>query len=50
MTAPVVGVNSPEQLNELLPAAKLQLTHEEVSMLEEVSGWERSRTEGEGGV
>lgn len=47
MTAPIVGANSVEQLNELLPAAELQLTHEEVSMLDEVSGWERSRTEKE---
>ena len=47
MTAPIVGANSVEQLNELLPAATLSLTPEEVSGLDEVSGWVRSRTEKE---
>lgn len=47
MTAPIVGANSPEQLNELLPAAELQLTQEEVAALDEVSSWARSRTEKE---
>jgi aryl-alcohol dehydrogenase-like predicted oxidoreductase len=47
MTAPIVGANSAEQLRELLPAAELKLTPEEVTRLDEVSGWVRSRTEKE---
>lgn len=47
MTAPIVGANSAEQLNELLPAATLELNPEEVAALDEVSGWARSRTERE---
>ena len=47
MTAPIVGANSVEQLQELLPAAELKLTQEEVSALDEVSGWQLSRTEKE---
>ena len=47
MSAPIVGANSAEQLNELMPAATLELTPEELAALEEVSGWERSRTEKE---
>ena len=47
MTAPIVGANSVEQLNELLPAVELMLTPEEVNTLDEVSGWNRSRTEKE---
>lgn len=47
MTAPIVGANSAEQLRELLPAAELKLTPDEVTRLDEVSGWVRSRTEKE---
>ena len=47
MTAPIVGANSAEQLGELMPAATLTLAPEEVAALDEVSGWERSRTERE---
>lgn len=47
VSAPIVGANSPEQLRDLLPAAKLQLSREEVTKLDELSGWERSRTEQE---
>ena len=47
MPAPIVGANSVEQLAELLPAAARSITPEEVSGLDEVSGWVRSRTEKE---
>lgn len=47
VTAPIVGANSVEQLNELLPAAGLELIQAEVAALDEVSGWARSRTEKE---
>ncbi len=47
MTAPIVGANSAEQLGELMPAATLELTPEELAALDEVSGWARSRTEKE---
>ena len=47
MSAPIVGANSAEQLHELMPAATLELAPEELAALEEVSGWERSRTEKE---
>lgn len=45
MSAPIVGANSVEQLNDLIPAATLQLNSEEITALDEVSGWVRSRTE-----
>ena len=47
MSAPIVGANSAEQLHELMPAATLELAPEELAALEEISGWERSRTEKE---
>lgn len=47
MSAPIVGANSAEQLHELMPAATLGLAPEELAALDEVSGWERSRTEKE---
>lgn len=47
MSAPIVGANSVEQLAELMPAATLELTPAELSALDEVSGWARSRTEKE---
>jgi hypothetical protein len=35
------------QLKDLMPAAALQLSGEEVQVLDEVSSWKRSRTEQE---
>lgn len=37
ITAPILGANSPAQLNELLPAAELELTSKEVRKLDEAS-------------
>ena len=47
MTAPIVGANSVEQLTDLLPAAEVTLSEDEVEKLNEVSSWDRSRTERE---
>lgn len=47
MSAPIVGANSAEQLGELMPAAALELTPEELAALDEASSWTRSRTERE---
>lgn len=47
MSAPIVGANSVAQLDDLLPAATLTLAPEEITALDEVSSWERSRTERE---
>jgi aryl-alcohol dehydrogenase-like predicted oxidoreductase len=48
VTAPIVGANSPGQLRELLPAAALTLSTEEVDRLAKVSSWPRARTELDG--
>ncbi len=45
VTAPIVGANSVEQLQELLPAAELELSEGEVAALDKVSDWERARTD-----
>lgn len=45
VTAPIIGANSVEQLRELLPAATLQLSPEDVAALDKVSDWERARTD-----
>jgi aryl-alcohol dehydrogenase-like predicted oxidoreductase len=47
MTAPIVGANSMEQLHGVLPAATLELSQDDLTRLDEVSGWELSRTEQE---
>ncbi len=47
MTAPIVGANSVAQLQDVLPAAELELTPEQIAALDTVSDWERSRTEKE---
>ena len=47
ITAPIVGANSVSQLQDLMPAVQLQLSAEEVTALNEVSGWPLSRTERE---
>lgn len=47
VTAPIVGANSVAQLADLMPAASLQLSSEEIAALNEVSSWPLSRTERE---
>ena len=47
MSAPIIGANSVAQLQDLLPAATLELSPAEVAALNEASDWERSRTERE---
>jgi aryl-alcohol dehydrogenase-like predicted oxidoreductase len=37
MTAPIIGANSPAQLADLLPAAELTLTPEEIASLDAAS-------------
>ncbi|MHA1943602.1 MAG: aldo/keto reductase [Candidatus Thorarchaeota archaeon] len=39
VTAPIVGANSPEQLEENLKALELKLTGDDINLLNEVSGW-----------
>lgn len=45
MTAPIVGANSPAQLQGLLGAVQLVLTAEDVAEISQVSDWTRARTE-----
>ncbi len=45
MTAPIIGANSPEQLQELMGALELELTEDEVEELSRVSDWRRARTD-----
>ena len=47
VSAPIVGANSVEQLHGVMPAAELELSPSELDRLNEVSGWERTRTEKE---
>lgn len=47
MTAPIVGANNVQQLHDLMPAATLQLSADQVAVLDQVSDWSRSRTERE---
>jgi aryl-alcohol dehydrogenase-like predicted oxidoreductase len=45
VTAPIVGANSIDQLKDIMQAAELKLTPEEVKELSTVSDYKRSRTE-----
>lgn len=47
VSAPIVGANSIEQLRGVLPAATLQLSASDLERLDEVSSWDRTRTEEE---
>ncbi|MDX2003801.1 MAG: aldo/keto reductase [Meiothermus sp.] len=47
MAAPIVGANSVGQLRDLMPAAEVALTADEVRALDEASSWSLSRTERE---
>ena len=40
VTSPIIGANSVQQLQELLPAVEVKLTAEEMARLNEVSAWE----------
>ncbi len=40
VTAPIIGANSVQQLQELLPVVEVKLTAEEMARLNEVSAWE----------
>jgi aryl-alcohol dehydrogenase-like predicted oxidoreductase len=39
ITSPIIGANSPEQLNDILGALKVQLTPEEVEQIDAASDW-----------
>jgi aryl-alcohol dehydrogenase-like predicted oxidoreductase len=39
VTAPIIGANSPEQLEENLNALELKLTDDDINHLNEVSDW-----------
>ena len=39
MTAPIIGANSPEQLNELLGSLEVKLTLEDVEAIDQASDW-----------
>ncbi len=45
MTAPIIGANSVQQLQELLGTVQLTLTDEDLAEITKVSDWERARTE-----
>ena len=45
VTAPIIGANSVEQLQELLGAVTLKLSAEHLAEISKVSDWERARTE-----
>jgi aryl-alcohol dehydrogenase-like predicted oxidoreductase len=47
VTAPIIGANSVAQLRDLMPAADLHLSREEVEALDQASSWPLSRTERE---
>jgi len=47
MTAPIVGANNVEQLQELLSGASLTLSPDDLKEISSVSDWERARTEEE---
>ncbi|HWG83878.1 MAG TPA: aldo/keto reductase [Deinococcales bacterium] len=45
VTAPIVGANSVEQLQDLLGAIEVKLSPEDVAELNQVSDWKRSRAD-----
>jgi aryl-alcohol dehydrogenase-like predicted oxidoreductase len=47
MTAPIIGANTVQQLQDLMPAVDLQLSTDQIATLNEVSSWPLSRTERE---
>ena len=47
MTAPIVGANNVGQLEDSMGAVNVKLSSEDVQAIDEVSGWQRARTENE---
>jgi len=47
VTAPIIGANSVEQLQELLGTLQLELTPDDLAEISRVSDWERARTDRE---
>jgi aryl-alcohol dehydrogenase-like predicted oxidoreductase len=47
MTAPIIGANSVQQLQELLGTVQVKLSPEHLAEISKVSDWERARTEEE---
>jgi aryl-alcohol dehydrogenase-like predicted oxidoreductase len=47
VTAPIIGANNLNQLADSMGAPSLELSDQDLSEIEQVSGWERSRTERE---
>jgi aryl-alcohol dehydrogenase-like predicted oxidoreductase len=47
MTAPIVGANNVRQLEDSMGAVNIKLSGEDVQAIDEVSGWQRARTENE---
>jgi aryl-alcohol dehydrogenase-like predicted oxidoreductase len=47
VTAPIIGANNLDQLGDSMGAATLKLSDQDLVEIEQVSGWERSRTERE---
>jgi aryl-alcohol dehydrogenase-like predicted oxidoreductase len=47
MTAPIVGANNVKQLEDSMGAVNIKLSGEDVQAIDEVSGWQRARTENE---
>lgn len=45
VTAPIVGANSPEQLRDLLPAAELRLSPDDLAEIDRASDFQRARTD-----
>jgi aryl-alcohol dehydrogenase-like predicted oxidoreductase len=45
MTAPIIGANSVEQLQELLGTVELKLDQDDLDAISKASDWERARTE-----
>jgi aryl-alcohol dehydrogenase-like predicted oxidoreductase len=39
ITAPIIGANSPEQLNEILGCLEVKLGDEDVQAIEQASSW-----------
>jgi aryl-alcohol dehydrogenase-like predicted oxidoreductase len=47
VTAPIIGANNLDQLGDSMGAPALKLSDQDLAEIEQVSGWERSRTERE---
>jgi aryl-alcohol dehydrogenase-like predicted oxidoreductase len=47
VTAPIIGANNLDQLGDSMGSPALKLSDQDLAEIEQVSGWERSRTERE---